>query len=146
MKNQINISRLTAGLFAILLVIGLASCGKSDNQTSDMKNMDKKNSEYFNELLEKKFIKEVSNKIDSSDIGPVYTCPMHPEVMQNYPGTCPKCKMDLVKKEDQSGKMEGTVYTCPMDPQVLANYAGKCPLCKMDLEEMHGDEHKHMDK
>jgi YVTN family beta-propeller protein len=24
-----------------------------------------------------------------------YTCPMHPEVKSNRPGTCPKCKMDL---------------------------------------------------
>lgn len=27
-----------------------------------------------------------------------WTCPMHPEVQQDKPGTCPKCKMDLVKK------------------------------------------------
>jgi len=25
----------------------------------------------------------------------VYTCPMHPEVRQNYPGSCPKCGMTL---------------------------------------------------
>jgi len=28
-----------------------------------------------------------------------YTCPMHPEVQSNEPGKCPKCGMDLVKKE-----------------------------------------------
>ena len=27
-----------------------------------------------------------------------YTCPMHPEVQQNKPGSCPKCGMDLVEK------------------------------------------------
>ena len=27
-----------------------------------------------------------------------YTCPMHPEVVTNAPGKCPKCGMDLVKK------------------------------------------------
>ncbi|QJD94364.1 hypothetical protein HH214_19265 [Mucilaginibacter robiniae] len=27
-----------------------------------------------------------------------YTCPMHPEIITNKPGTCPKCGMDLVKK------------------------------------------------
>lgn len=29
----------------------------------------------------------------------VYTCPMHPEIQRNEPGTCPICGMDLVKKE-----------------------------------------------
>lgn len=29
----------------------------------------------------------------------VYTCPMHQEVVSDKPGSCPKCGMDLVKKE-----------------------------------------------
>ncbi|MHA4809980.1 heavy metal-binding domain-containing protein [Flavitalea flava] len=29
----------------------------------------------------------------------VYTCPMHPEVINDKPGKCPKCGMDLVKKK-----------------------------------------------
>ncbi|SMC56924.1 multicopper oxidase domain-containing protein [Pedobacter nyackensis] len=34
----------------------------------------------------------------------IYTCPMHPEVQQSKPGTCPKCGMALVRKNkaDQS--------------------------------------------
>jgi Cu(I)/Ag(I) efflux system membrane fusion protein len=28
-----------------------------------------------------------------------YTCPMHPEVVQDKPGKCPKCGMDLVVKK-----------------------------------------------
>ena len=28
-----------------------------------------------------------------------YVCPMHPEVTSTAPGKCPKCKMNLVKKE-----------------------------------------------
>ena len=31
----------------------------------------------------------------------IYTCPMHPEVVSNSPGTCPKCGMDLVLKENK---------------------------------------------
>lgn len=28
----------------------------------------------------------------------VYTCPMHPEILSDKPGNCPKCGMQLVKK------------------------------------------------
>ena len=27
-----------------------------------------------------------------------YTCPMHPEIVYNTPGKCPKCGMDLTPK------------------------------------------------
>ena len=29
----------------------------------------------------------------------VYICPMHPEVIKDKPGKCPKCGMNLEKKE-----------------------------------------------
>ncbi len=31
-----------------------------------------------------------------STIAKKYTCPMHPEVVKNKPGKCPKCGMKLV--------------------------------------------------
>ncbi len=31
-------------------------------------------------------------------VGAAYTCPMHPEVLSDKPGKCPKCGMNLVKK------------------------------------------------
>jgi hypothetical protein len=31
----------------------------------------------------------------------VYSCPMHPEVKQASPGSCPKCGMTLVKRKDE---------------------------------------------
>ncbi|WP_089791150.1 multicopper oxidase domain-containing protein [Chryseobacterium wanjuense] len=31
-----------------------------------------------------------------------YTCPMHPEIISDHPGKCPKCGMDLVEIEDHS--------------------------------------------
>jgi len=41
-----------------------------------------------------------SNIISASGTNPVakqlYTCPMHPEVVADQPGQCPKCGMDLV--------------------------------------------------
>lgn len=36
----------------------------------------------------------------------IYTCPMHPEIQSDKPGTCPKCGMDLVKKTNASGDQE----------------------------------------
>jgi hypothetical protein len=36
---------------------------------------------------------------DGGTEGVVYTCPMHPEVMSNAPGVCPKCNMKLVPKK-----------------------------------------------
>ncbi len=34
-----------------------------------------------------------------------YTCPMHPQVLQDKPGTCPICGMDLVKKSNSGNEM-----------------------------------------
>lgn len=34
----------------------------------------------------------------------IYTCPMHPQIIENHPGNCPICGMPLVKKEN--AKME----------------------------------------
>lgn len=33
-----------------------------------------------------------------------YTCPMHSEVKSQQAGSCPKCKMDLVKNTTSEGK------------------------------------------
>ncbi len=38
----------------------------------------------------------------------VYTCKMHPEVISDKPGKCPKCGMELVKKEDL--KKDSTIH------------------------------------
>lgn len=35
-----------------------------------------------------------------------YTCTMHPEVISDKPGKCPKCGMELVKKEGSHEEMD----------------------------------------
>jgi Cu(I)/Ag(I) efflux system membrane fusion protein len=46
-----------------------------------------------------------NNDATATDKNMTYTCPMDPEVISYEPGTCPKCKMDLVVKEDaEAGK------------------------------------------
>lgn len=35
-----------------------------------------------------------------------YTCTMHPEVLSDKPGKCPKCGMTLVKKEPAKKKTD----------------------------------------
>lgn len=60
-----------------------------------------------------------------------YTCIMHPEVISDKPGKCPKCGMDLVPKNiEQPQKKQ---YTCTMHPEVISDKPGKCPKCGMDL-------------
>jgi len=48
--------------------------------------------------------KKVLDAVASSALGQqiasfAYTCPMHPEIQQGKPGTCPKCGMTLVEAE-----------------------------------------------
>jgi len=58
----------------------------------------------------------------------MYTCPMHPEVLMDKPGKCPKCGMNLIKKVS-----EKVIYTCPMHKEVQMDKPGKCPKCGMNL-------------
>jgi P-type Cu+ transporter len=62
-----------------------------------------------------------------------YTCPMHPEVRQHGPGSCPKCGMALepVTPIASATKQE---WTCPMHPEIVRDAPGTCPICGMALE------------
>ena len=63
---------------------------------------------------------------------PMYTCPMHPEVRQPGPGTCPKCGMAL--EPEMPALAAATEYTCPMHPEIVRSEPGSCPKCGMALE------------
>ena len=52
-----------------------------------------------------------------------YTCPMHPEVRADKPGSCPKCGMAL-EPVDLSATTERVEYTCPMHPQIVRDQPG----------------------
>ena len=102
-----------------------------------------------------------------------YTCPMHPEIVRDAPGDCPKCGMTLVPRETASdghgghgghdmppedrsnpadhahaGHAEDAggagAYTCPMHPEVVSDAPGKCPKCGMFLVKAEeGESHGH---
>jgi len=63
----------------------------------------------------------------------IYTCPMHPEVEQQSPGSCPKCGMALEPKGAPVADTR-TEYTCPMHPEIVQDHPGSCPKCGMALE------------
>lgn len=42
----------------------------------------------------------IVKKTPALTVGDVYTCPMHPQIIQDRPGQCPICGMDLVKKSE----------------------------------------------
>ena len=62
----------------------------------------------------------------------IYTCPMHPEVRQQGPGSCPQCGMALEPLSVPAAAK--TEYTCPMHPEVVQDHPGSCPKCGMALE------------
>lgn len=61
------------------------------------------------------------------------TCPMHPDVRQRGPGSCPKCGMAL-EPESPAAQAERIEYTCPMHPEIVRSEPGVCPICGMALE------------
>ncbi len=75
----------------------------------------------------------------------IYTCSMHPEVVSDMEGKCPKCGMELVKGSQAKMNKE-KVYVCTMCKGVSSKTPGKCPKCGMEMtlkEEKSEHNHKH---
>lgn len=94
----------------------------------------------------------------------VYQCPMHPSVVQDQPGQCPICGMDLVlqTKGPQAGSAASPPtaaesaaagshaghrhepsdpFACPMHPEETGTQpTDRCPICNMFLTPRAGTE------
>jgi Cu+-exporting ATPase len=81
------------------------------------------------------FGKKQEDNSDEPVAGRQYTCPMDPEIVQDHPGSCPKCGMALepMTPAIPTTKIE---YTCPMHPEIVQDEPGSCPKCGMALEPM----------
>jgi Cu+-exporting ATPase len=81
----------------------------------------------------------------AAPVAQTYTCPMHPEVRQDKPGSCPKCGMAL-EPVNVTAPQQKIEYTCPMHPEIVRDAPGNCPICGMALEPRtvtFGDEENH---
>lgn len=77
------------------------------------------------------------------DPGKLFTCGMHPDVIQEGPGTCPICGMELTLVRG-SGKIVGgerkiAYWVAPMDPNYISDKPGKSPM-GMDLAPVYEDD------
>lgn len=59
---------------------------------------------------EKKKDKHLDKTGNIQKSGTIYTCPMHPEVEQDHPGSCPKCGMTLVPEKSGEDSHEEDAY------------------------------------
>ncbi len=64
-------------IFAAFLMVAVSGCNQSNQQN----------------------VKNAADTIYTDKNSIKYTCPMHPEIVKNKPGTCEKCGMDLVEKQ-----------------------------------------------
>jgi Cu(I)/Ag(I) efflux system membrane fusion protein/cobalt-zinc-cadmium efflux system membrane fusion protein len=76
----------------------------------------------------------------------LYTCGMHPDVIQEGPGTCPICGMDLTPLRSSGSVRSGgerviAYWVAPMDPNYISDKPGKSPM-GMDLVPVYEDEVK----
>ena len=72
----------------------------------------------------------------------LYSCGMHPHVLEDEPGQCPICSMDLTPvmgpAQGASGERKVKHWVAPMDPSYVSDRPGKSPM-GMDLVPVYED-------
>ena len=74
---------------------------------------------------------------ETKSSGTVYTCPMHPEVVQDGPGSCPKCGMALEPKTVAAGEEENKEYSF-MRNRFWVSAALSLPLLLIAMRDFFG--------
>ncbi len=75
----------------------------------------------------------------------LYTCGMHPDIIEDHPGDCPICGMKLVPVKNsatgksQSGQRKILFWRAPMDANEIYDHPGKSKM-GMDLVPVYDDE------
>jgi len=81
------------------------------------------------------FSQTKAGKTDTTKHTTYYTCSMHPEVVANKPGKCPKCGMKLTpSNKEQIKAAVAKNYSCPVHGEVVSHDPGKCPQCGRKLQ------------
>jgi Cu(I)/Ag(I) efflux system membrane fusion protein/cobalt-zinc-cadmium efflux system membrane fusion protein len=87
----------------------------------------------------------------TSESAELYSCAMHPNVVQEGPGTCPICGMELTpvrgagspaaaaSPKAASGERKIKYWVAPMDPTYISDKPGKSPM-GMDLVPVYEDQ------
>ncbi|MBB6271787.1 Cu(I)/Ag(I) efflux system membrane fusion protein [Pedobacter cryoconitis] len=114
MKEKMrNISLITVGV-SFFLIIFLGSCTQQKRPSG---------------------VESVKNETK-------YTCPMHPQILEDHPGACPICGMALVKKSGQSSEGAGISLNTVLEPvgsSVIASIGIIQPEQKQSLVEIQGE-------
>lgn len=72
-------------------------------------------------------------------IGVKYTCPMHPQILEDHPGSCPICGMTLIKKSGQASEGAGinlSTVLQPVNSSVVSNIKTIVPEEKEESAEI----------
>ncbi len=84
------------------------------------------------------FAQKNKSNLSASSVGAPkmasYSCPMHPNIVNDVAGKCPKCGMDLTRsKKEQMKRDVMKLYSCPMHAEVVSNRPGTCAKCSSKL-------------